>query len=43
VVEALKKQATVIKPGSPEAAARYFRTEADRYADLVKKANVKVE
>lgn len=43
VVEALKKQATVIKPGSPEAAARYFRTEADRYAVLVKKANVKVE
>lgn len=43
VVEALKKQATVIKPGSPEAAARYFRTEEDRYAGLVKKANVKVE
>lgn len=43
VVEALKKQATVIKPGSPEAAAQYFRTEADRYAGLVKKANVKVE
>ena len=43
VVEALKKQATVIKPGSPEAAAQYFRAEADRYAGLVKKANVKVE
>ncbi|KAI3589228.1 BUG/TctC family periplasmic protein [Cupriavidus sp. U2] len=43
VVEALKKQATAIKPGSPEAAAQYFRTEADRYAGLVKKANVKVE
>lgn len=43
VVEALKKQATVVKPGTPEAAAQYFRAEADRYAALVRKANVKVE
>ncbi len=43
VVEALKKQATVVKPGTPEAATQYFRAEADRYARLVRKANVKVE
>lgn len=43
VVEALRKQATVVKPGTPEAAARFFRSEADRYAVLAKKANVRVE
>jgi len=43
VVEALKKQATLVKPGTPEAAAQFFRAEADRYAGLVKKANVKIE
>ncbi len=29
VVEALKKQATVVKPTTPEAAAQFFRSEAD--------------
>lgn len=43
VLEAMKKQATVIEPGTPEAAASFFRSEATRYAALVKKANVKVE
>jgi tripartite-type tricarboxylate transporter receptor subunit TctC len=43
VIEAMKKQATVVKPGTPEAAATFFRSEASRYAALVKKANVKVE
>lgn len=43
VVEALRKQATEIKPTTPEAAAQFFRSEAARYAGLVKKANVKVE
>ncbi|MFJ4291544.1 Bug family tripartite tricarboxylate transporter substrate binding protein [Cupriavidus sp. NPDC089707] len=43
VLEAMKKQGTVIEPGTPEAAAAFFRSEAARYAALVKKANVKVE
>ncbi|MCY1187230.1 hypothetical protein D9M73_281910 [compost metagenome] len=43
VVEAMKRQATSVKPGTPEEAAKYFRSEADRYARLVKKANVSLE
>ncbi|MNT33739.1 Tripartite tricarboxylate transporter family receptor [compost metagenome] len=43
VLEAMKKQGTVVEPGTPEAAAAFFRSEAARYAALVKKANVKVE
>lgn len=43
VIDAMKRQATMVKPGTPEEAAKYFRTEADRYAGLVKKANVSLE
>jgi tripartite-type tricarboxylate transporter receptor subunit TctC len=43
VLEAMRKQATVVDPGTPEAAASFFRSEATRYAALVKKANLKVE
>ena len=43
VVEAMKRQATSVKPGTPEEAAKYFRSEAERYARLVKKANVSLE
>lgn len=43
VLEAMKKQGTMIDPGTPEAAASFFRSEATRYAALVKRANVKVE
>jgi len=43
VMEAMNKQGNIIKPGSPEEAARYFRSEAARYAALVKKANVTLE
>jgi len=43
VREAMDKQGNVIKPTSPEQAASYFRTEAARYAALVKKANVVLE
>ncbi len=43
VVEALRKQGTVVQPGTPESAASYFRSEAARYAALVRKANVTVE
>jgi tripartite-type tricarboxylate transporter receptor subunit TctC len=43
VREAMDKQGNVIKPTSPEEAASYFRTEAARYAALVKKANVVLE
>jgi tripartite-type tricarboxylate transporter receptor subunit TctC len=43
VREAMDRQGNVIKPTSPEEAASYFRTEAARYAALVKKANVVLE
>ncbi|WP_441614275.1 tripartite tricarboxylate transporter substrate binding protein [Cupriavidus sp. RAF12] len=43
VQEAMKKQGTIVNPGTPEAAASFFRSEATRYASLVKKAGVKVE
>ena len=43
VREAMDTQGNVIKPTSSEEAASYFRTEAARYAALVKKANVVLE
>ena len=43
VREAMDKQGNIIKPTSPEQAASYFRSEAARYAVLVKKANVVLE
>ncbi|MCT8178568.1 tripartite tricarboxylate transporter substrate binding protein [Variovorax sp. CY25R-8] len=43
VREAMDKQGNLIKPTTPEQAAAYFRSEATRYAALVKKANVVLE
>ncbi|MCR6474882.1 tripartite tricarboxylate transporter substrate binding protein [Variovorax sp. ZS18.2.2] len=43
VREAMDKQGNVIKLTSSEEAASYFRSEAARYAALVKKANVVLE
>jgi tripartite-type tricarboxylate transporter receptor subunit TctC len=43
VQEAMAKQGNIIKPSTPEEAATYFRSEAARYAALVKKANVTLE
>ena len=43
VQEAMDKQGNVIRPTTPEQAASYFRSEAARYAALVKKANVTLE
>jgi tripartite-type tricarboxylate transporter receptor subunit TctC len=43
VKEAMDKQGNIIDPTSPEAAAKFFRSEMARYAELVKKADVKVE
>jgi tripartite-type tricarboxylate transporter receptor subunit TctC len=43
VREAMEKQGNIVKPTTPEQAAGYFRSEAARYAALVKKANVVVE
>ncbi|KWT72705.1 MULTISPECIES: tripartite tricarboxylate transporter substrate binding protein [unclassified Variovorax] len=43
VREAMDKQGNIVKPTTPEEAARYFRSEAERYAALVKKANVTLE
>jgi tripartite-type tricarboxylate transporter receptor subunit TctC len=43
VREAMAKQDNIINPTTPDAAARYFKTEQDRYARLVKKANVSLD
>lgn len=43
VVEAMNKQGNVIKPTSPEDAAKFFRSEAARYADLAKKASISLD
>jgi len=43
VREAMDRQGNVIKPTSSEEAVSYFRSEAARYAALVKKANVVLE
>ncbi|MBS0428382.1 MAG: tripartite tricarboxylate transporter substrate binding protein [Proteobacteria bacterium] len=43
VVEAMARQGNIIQPTTPDQAAKYFRSEAARYAALVKKANVVLE
>ncbi|CAN5897763.1 tripartite tricarboxylate transporter substrate binding protein [soil metagenome] len=43
VREAMDKQGNLIKPTSADDAAKFFRSEAARYAALVKKANVVLE
>ncbi|MEJ8822771.1 tripartite tricarboxylate transporter substrate binding protein [Variovorax humicola] len=41
--EAMAKQENIINPMTSEASQQFFKTEQDRYARLVKKANVTVE
>lgn len=43
VKEAMAKQGNEINPTTPEAAAKFFRTEMDRYAKAAKKANVQLD
>jgi tripartite-type tricarboxylate transporter receptor subunit TctC len=43
VRQAMARQDNVINPTTPEVAAQYFRTEQQRYARLVKKANVSLD
>jgi tripartite-type tricarboxylate transporter receptor subunit TctC len=43
VKAAMARQDNFIAPTTPEAAVQFFRTEQERYARLVKKANVQVE
>ena len=43
VVDAMAKQGNIIKPTSPDDAARFFRSEAARYAALAKKAGVTLD
>lgn len=43
VVDAMNKQGNVVNPSSPEEAARFFKSEAARYATLAKKANVTLD
>jgi tripartite-type tricarboxylate transporter receptor subunit TctC len=42
-VQAMAKQENVITPSTPEAAVQFFRSEQERYARLVKKANIVLE
>jgi tripartite-type tricarboxylate transporter receptor subunit TctC len=41
--EAMARQQNVIHPSTPQEAARFFRSEKDRYAKLVQKAGVKLD
>ncbi len=43
VVEAMARQGNVVKPSSPEDAAKFFRSEAARYAALARKAKVSLD
>jgi tripartite-type tricarboxylate transporter receptor subunit TctC len=41
--QAMAKQENIINPSTPEAAVQFFRSEQERYARLVKKANITLE
>ncbi|MBQ1764645.1 MAG: tripartite tricarboxylate transporter substrate binding protein [Aquincola sp.] len=43
VKEMMDRQGNVIRLGTPEQAAAYFRSEVDRYAAIVRKANVRLD
>ena len=43
VKEAMAKQGNTINVGTPDAAAKYFRSELAKYATLVKKAGVEAQ
>ncbi|KQP18289.1 tripartite tricarboxylate transporter substrate binding protein [Pseudorhodoferax sp. Leaf267] len=43
VMDAMTRQGNTIRPTSPDEAAKFFRSEAARYAALVKKANVTLD
>nr|WP_133701122.1 tripartite tricarboxylate transporter substrate binding protein [Roseateles toxinivorans] len=43
VKDAMARQGNDIHPSTPEAAARFFRSETERYARLVKKSDIKVD
>ena len=42
-VQAMARQENIIAPSAPEAAVQFFRNEQERYARLVKKANIAPE
>ncbi len=41
--EAMTKQENLINPMTPEASAQFFKTEQERYARIVKKANITID
>jgi tripartite-type tricarboxylate transporter receptor subunit TctC len=41
--QAMAKQENIVAPSTPEAAVQFFRSEQERYARLVKKANITLE
>jgi hypothetical protein len=36
-------QGNIIDPSTPDVAAQFFKSELVKYADLVRKANVKID
>ena len=43
VREAMARQDNIINPSTPEVAAKFFKSEQERYARLVKKANIALD
>jgi len=43
VKAAMDRQDNFINPTTPEAALQFFKTEQERYARLVKKADIKLD
>ena len=41
--DAMAKQQNIIAPMTPQASAQFFRSEQERYAKLVKKANITLD
>jgi tripartite-type tricarboxylate transporter receptor subunit TctC len=43
VKEAMARQENLIHPGTPEAAAQFFRSEQERYAKIVRKSDIRLD
>jgi tripartite-type tricarboxylate transporter receptor subunit TctC len=43
VKEVMARQENLIHPGTPEAAAQFFRSEQERYAKIVKKSDIQLD
>jgi tripartite-type tricarboxylate transporter receptor subunit TctC len=43
VKDAMARQENLIHPGTPEAAAQFFRSEQERYAKIVRRSDIKLD